>query len=100
MITLSITLGSETLAGFTFSVFQTRADNVFATISAKDLNNQVANIRFRNRAEQKNIVGNLTQDLTTGLTLSVILQADSPTDVDAYNGLAVSLRDTIVELIT
>lgn len=100
MINLTLRLGNQTIAGFTFSVTETVVDEIISTISAITSNTQIANTYFRNGSQQANNYTDLTVDLATALTLSVILQADSVEDVDFYNGIGVNLKQVSVDLIT
>lgn len=100
MITLSLQLGAQSSPGLSFSIAESRIDSIYATISAKDLSNEVVQLWYKNEDDKDNQIANWTVDLTAALTLSILLQADLATDIDIFNGNGIAIKDVLVELIT
>ena len=99
-INFRIELGGASTTGLTLNVIEDQVDTIYTIISAEDINNEVVNMWFKNRTEKANVYDTLSVDLSAALTLSIIMQSDSETDVDFYTGIGVNLRDVTVEFIS
>ena len=101
MITFGIKIGSTTITGPTFSI-ASQVDIIHATIYGETVNSGICHIWYRNGSNKGVFFGSFTEDLTTALTISIILQSDDATEIDPHNEngtTACGIKDITVELL-
>ncbi len=101
MITVKLKIGNSTVSGPTFSVAD-RVDYIHARLLTRGNNSGIIHMWYKNNSEKGVFFGTVTEDFTTGLTLSLILQSDNATEIDAggENGpTGCGIKDVTVELL-
>lgn len=100
MITLSVQIGSTTFAGLTFSTGVNQVDNVEIMISnLGSLTSQFVSMMMENRTEQNVLTTNTSENFGTDLDISIILQADSDTDVSYDLSKFLGIKSIFVEML-
>lgn len=97
MITLKVAFGNTILSGLTFGSLA-EVNEFEAVISATALSNEIVHL-FKRNPEQQAVSTTMTEDITTALDLSIIMQADDATDVVNIDGKYAGIKNILVELI-
>ena len=100
MITLAVKLGNTTISGITFSVIESRVDDIDILIS--NINNLVAqkvSMFMENEDEQQAVYASTTEDFSAALTLSIICTADTILDISNSLSLFLGIKSVGVELL-
>lgn len=101
MITLSLKIGSSIISGPTFSIID-QVDIIHAAIYGQTVNTGFAEIWYNNSDQKGVFYGTFTENLATGLTLSIVLQSDDATEIDPHHETgptACGIKDVTVEWI-
>ena len=99
MITLNLKLGDIVVAGLCFSTAN-QVDNVEILVSNRGtLTSQIVHTILINGDEQQVVVDQVAADFSAALTLSIILTADSDTDVNPFYGTYTGIKSVYTELL-
>lgn len=99
-ITLGVKIGSTTVSGLTFSVLEDRVDEIQILVSnLNSVQSQIVHMAMENEDEQNVIIGTMSENFNAALTLSLILQASSTTDISNDTAKFLGIKAVEVELI-
>lgn len=100
MITLITQLGNSQTVGPSFSILESRVDEIEILISnLNSLTDQLVSITYENEEEQFVINDNVNENTATALSFSIFLQADDPDDISAELNNYMGVKSIVMELI-
>lgn len=98
MVKFKLKLGNSTVGGLNFTTGVSRVDFIDAIIGVTT-SGQYVTLTNKNQQETVVIPWGMNEDVTTALTLSLVLQASTDTDIDPALGKGMGLKDVTVELL-
>ena len=100
MITMGVKIGSTLITGITFSITESRVDEVDILISnLNSLASQRVTLLMENENDQQVITSTATENFATAQTISIIFQSDVTTDVSPDLSTFLGLKKVGVELL-
>lgn len=100
MITFGVMVNSSIVQGLTFSIEESRVDDVDVFISnINSLSSQLVHISMENEDTQNVIAGTIAEDFTSGVTISLFLRSDNTTEVSSDENTYMGIKAVCVELI-
>lgn len=98
MITLKLQFGNSIISGLTFSS-DAQVEEIEGYIGVISVGSQIAHLLKRSRTDQQGVFSSISEDITITNNLSIIMQADSDTDVEYIEGKYAGLKNVVVELV-
>ncbi len=97
---MGVKIGSTLITGITFSVTESRVDEVDILISnLNSLASQHVTLLMENEDEQQIVTGTATESFAVAQTISIIFQSDVTTDVSPDLSTFLGLKKVGVELL-
>lgn len=99
MITLNLKIGNTIVAGVSFSTAN-QVDTVDILVSnLNSLTSQLVHTILDNGDDQQVAFEQISENFAVGQTISILLTADSETDVNPFYGTYTGLKSVYVELL-
>ena len=100
MITMGLGLGNSLFSGLTFTVYESRSDEIEILLSdLNSLTSQTILMSMTNEDEQSVFIGTMSENFGTALTMSLIFQAGNVDDQSVDLGKFLGIKSVEVELL-
>ena len=100
MITLGLKIGNTLISGLTFTIYESRVDEIDILVSnLNDVTSQFITMSMDNEDEQQVITGTMSENFSAALTLSIVALADNVTDVSPDLSTFLGVKSVEVELL-